>query len=182
MKNTISIFVYTVILSFLMTSCDSKKSLQEYYVEKQSNDNFIALDLPASLINLNENVSEESQKTIKTLKKLNILAFKLDDDNKDEFTRESKEIKEVLSNKKFNDLMRGKHENISFAIKYLGEEDKIDEIVLFASESSKGFIIARILGDGMQPAQIIKLMKDVEKFDTDNPAFSQIGDLLGGMN
>ena len=78
--------------------------------------------------------------------------------------------------------MRGKHENISFAIKYLGDEDEIDEIVLFASESSKGFIVARILGDGMKPAQIMKLMKDVEKFDTDNPAFAQIGDLLGGIN
>jgi hypothetical protein len=171
-----------MILSVSMTSCDSKKSLQEYYVEKQSNDNFIALDLPASLINLNENVSDESQKTIKTLKKLNILAFKLNEDNKDAFTRESKEIKEVLNNKKFNDLMRGKHENVSFAIKYLGEEDEIDEIVLFASETSKGFIIARILGDGMQPAQIMKLMKDIEKFDTNNPAFAQIGDLLGEIN
>jgi len=151
-------------------------------VEKQNNDNFIALDLPASLINLNDNVSEESQETIKTLKKLNILAFKLNKDNEEGFASELKEIKKVLSNTKFNDLMRGKHENISFAIKYLGDEDKIDEIVLFAAENSKGFIVARILGDGMQPAKIMKLMKDVEKFDTDNPAFAQIGDLLGEMN
>ena len=77
--------------------------------------------------------------------------------------------------------MRGKHENISFAIKYLGDEDKIDEVVLFASESSKGFIVARILGDGMNLTDMMKLMKDVEKFDTDNPAFAQIGDLLGGL-
>jgi hypothetical protein len=182
MKNIISIFVYTLTLTVFLTSCNSEKSLQKYYVEKQSNDNFIAIDLPASLISLNDNVSEESQETIKTLKKLNILAFKLNENNADAFKSESKEIKEVLSNKKFNDLMRGKHENISFAIKYLGDEDEIDEIVLFASESSKGFIVARILGDGMKPAQIMKLMKDVEKFDTDNPAFSQIGDLLGEMN
>ena len=182
MKNIISIFAYTLILTVFLTSCNSGKSLQKYYVEKQSNDNFIAIDLPASLINLNDNVSEESQETIKTLKKLNILAFKLNENNADEFASESKEIKEVLSNKRFNDLMRGKHENISFAIKYLGDEDEIDEIVLFASEGSKGFIVARILGDGMKPAQIMKLMKDVEKFDTDNSAFAQIGDLLGDIN
>jgi len=181
MKNLISIFAYTLILTVFLTSCNSGKSLQKYYVEKQSNDNFIAIDLPASLINLNDNVSEESQETFKTLKKLNILAFKLNENNADAFTSESKEIKEVLSNKKFNDLMRGKHENISFAIKYLGDEDEIDEIVLFASEGSKGFIVARILGDGMKPAQIMKLMKDVEKFDTDNSAFAQIGDLLGDI-
>jgi len=181
MKNLISIFAYTLISTVLLTSCNSEKSLQEYYIDKQSNDNFIAIDLPASLINLNDNVSEESQETIKTLKKLNILAFKLNENNAEVFTSESNEIKEVLSNKKFNDLMRGKHENISFAIKYLGDEDKLDEIVLFASESSKGFIVARILGDNMKPADIMKLMKDVEKFDTDNPAFAQIGDLLGDI-
>lgn len=182
MKSIISIFVYALSLTIFLTSCNSEKSLQKYYVEKQNNDNFIALDLPASLINLNDNVSEESQETIKTLKKLNILAFKLNKDNEEGFASELKEIKKVLSNTKFNDLMRGKHENISFAIKYLGDEDKIDEIVLFAAENSKGFIVARILGDGMQPAKIMKLMKDVEKFDTDNPAFAQIGDLLGEMN
>lgn len=181
MKNLNSIFVYTLILTAVLTSCNSEKSLQKYYVEKQNNDNFIAIDLPASLISLNDNVSEESQKTIKTLKKLNILAFKLNENNEADYASESKEIKEVLSNKKFNDLMRGKHENISFAIKYLGDEDEIDEVVLFASENSKGFIVARILGDGMNLTDMMKLMKDVEKFDTDNPAFAQIGDLLGGL-
>ena len=66
MKNLISIFTYTLTLTVFLTSCNSEKSLQEYYVEKQNNDNFIAIDLPASLINLNDNVSEESQETIKT--------------------------------------------------------------------------------------------------------------------
>lgn len=182
MKNLLSIFIFTLSITVFLASCNSNKSLQEYYVEKQSSDDFIAIDLPASLINLNDDVSEESQETIKTLKKLNILAFKLSEDNTEKFTGESKELKEVLSNKKFNDLMRGKHENMSFSIKYLGDEDKIDEIVLFASESTKGFIVARILGDNMKLADIMKLMKDVEKFDTDNPAFAQIGDLLGGVN
>lgn len=182
MKNIKAIFIYTLTLAVLFVSCNSEKSLQKYYVEKQNSDNFVAIDLPSSLLNLNDNVSDESQKTLKTLKKLNILAFKLDSDNSDDFERESREIKEVLSNKKFNDLMRGKHENITFSIKYLGDEDSIDEIVLFASENSKGFIVARILGDGMQPAKIIKLMNDIEKIDTDNPPFALIEDLFGEVN
>lgn len=182
MKNIKAIFIYTLTLAVLFVSCNSEKSLQKYYVEKQNSDNFVAIDLPSSLLNLNDNVSDESQKTLKTLKKLNILAFKLDSDNSDDFERESREIKEVLSNKKFNDLMRGKHENITFSIKYLGDEDSIDEIVLFASENSKGFIVARILGDGMQPAKIIKLMNDIEKIDTDNPPFALIEDLFGETN
>lgn len=182
MKNIKAIFIYTLTLAVLVVSCNSEKSLQKYYVEKQNNDNFIAIDLPSSFLNLKDNVSEESQETLKTLKKLNILAFKLDADNFKDFERESKEIKEVLSNKKFNDLMRGKHENITFSIKYLGDEDSIDEIVLFASENSKGFLVARILGDGMQPAKIMKLMNDIKKMDTDSSAFAQIGDLFKEIN
>ena len=182
MKNIVSVIVFTLVTAAIMTSCSGEKSLQEYYVEKQDSNDFIAIDLPASLINLQDNVSAESQETYKTLKKLNILAFKIDEENKSRFDGEAEEIKKILGNKKFYDLMRGKHENVTFSIKYLGDDETMDEIVIFAADKSQGFLVARILGDGMEPAKIMKLMKDVEKIDGENPAFAQIGDLLGGMN
>jgi len=181
MKNILSVIVYTFITAAIMTSCSGEKSLQEYYIEKQDSNDFIAIDLPASLINLQEDVSAESQETYKTLKKLNILAFKIDEENKSNFDGEAEEIKKILGNKKFNDLMRGKHEGVTFSIKYLGDEETMDEIVIFASDKKQGFLVARILGDGMEPAKIMKLMKDVEKMDGENPAFAQIGNLLGGI-
>ena len=182
MKNKISIFFYTLLISVFITSCSSEQSLQKYYVEKQNNDNFIAVDLPASLINMNENISEESKETLKSLKKLNILAFKINDTNSADFVNEYETIKNILSNKDFNDLMRAKHENISFTIKYLGDEESIDEVVLLASEKTKGFLIARILGDDMKLGEIMKLLNEVDNFDSNNDAFAQIGDLLKEIN
>lgn len=182
MKNKISIFFYTLLISVFITSCSSEQSLQKYYVEKQNNDNFIAVDLPASLINMNENISEESKETLKSLKKLNILAFKINDTNSADFVNEYETVKNILSNKDFNDLMRAKHENISFTIKYLGDEESIDEVVLLASEKTKGFLIARVLGDDMKLGEIMKLLNEVDNFDSNNDAFAQIGDLLKEIN
>lgn len=182
MKKIISIFVSAIVLTILLVSCDSGQSLQKYYVDSESNDNFISLDIPASIINLKEGVSEEDQETLKTLKKLNVLAFKIDDENKDEYLVENKKIKEILENKNFNELMRGKHEGINFIVKYLGDDDEMDEVILYASDNSKGFVVARVLGDGMKPAKIMKLLKSMENFDKDNSAFEQIGSLFGDMN
>ena len=61
MKNIVSTIVYTFITAAIMTSCSGEKSLQEYYIEKQESNDFIAIDLPASLINLQDDVSAESQ-------------------------------------------------------------------------------------------------------------------------
>ena len=63
MKKLLSVTVFTLITTMLLTSCSSEKSLQEYYIDKQSNNDFIAIDLPSSLIDLKDNVSEESQET-----------------------------------------------------------------------------------------------------------------------
>ena len=74
MKNLIAIFIYTLSITVLLTSCNSNKSLQEYYVEKQNSDNFIAIDLPASLINLNDDVSGITRNN-KDLKKVKYFSF-----------------------------------------------------------------------------------------------------------
>ncbi len=182
MKKLISIFVSAIFFTILFVSCDSGQSLQKYYVESESSDNFISLNIPASIINLKEDVSEETKETLKSLKKLNVLAFKLDAENEAEFLVENKKIKEILNNKKFKELMRGKHKSINFMIKYLGDDDEIDEVILYASDKSKGFVVARVLGDGMKPDKIMKLLQNMDNLDKDNSAVAQIENLLGGFN
>lgn len=182
MKKSISIFVSAIFFTVLLVSCDSGQSLQKYYVESESSDNFISLDIPASIINLKEDVSEETKETLRSLKKLNVLAFKLDAENEAEFLVENKKIKEILKNKKFKELMRGKHKSINFMIKYLGDDDEIDEVILYASDKSKGFVVVRVLGDGMKPDKIMKLLQNMNNLDKDNSAVAQIENLLGGFN
>lgn len=166
----------------VLISCENEQSLQKYYVESEQSDNFISLDIPASIISLKEDVSQETKETLKSLRKLNVLAFKLDEDNNEEFLLENNKIKEILKNKKFKELMRGKHESINFIIKYLGDDDELDEVILYASDKSKGFVVARVLGNGMKPDKIMKLLNDLDNFDKDNPALAQLEGLLGDFN
>ena len=178
--------IYKVLgLSFfalvLFASCDNQKSVQEYYVEKQDSNNFIAIDLPASIIDVGDEASEETKATLATIKKLNVLAFKVDDSNKADYDKEYAEIKSILKNDKYNELMRMKHEGINIVINFQGSEEAVDEFILLASDNSQGFALARIRGDKMDPAKIIKMADEIKTMDTDGEAFAELGDLLQGF-
>jgi len=160
------------------TSCNGDPSLQEYYVEKQSSSNFISLDVPSSIITLSEDASSETKEAMASIKKLNILAFKLEDANKKEYTVEYDKVKTILKNKKYNELMRMNHNGANIIIKYLGSDEAIEEFILFAADKDKGFALARILGNKMQPEKIMKLAQSINDVDEENPAFAQIEGLF----
>jgi hypothetical protein len=147
----------------LFSACNKEQSLQEYIVENQENSNFLSIDIPANVLQLNEDAS------------------KINDVNKDDYTTELQKVKAILKNDKFTELVRMKHDNASIQVKYLGSEDAIDEIILFASEQTKGFAVARVLGKNMQPEKMMKLVQNMDEMKKDSPVFAQIEGLLGEM-
>ena len=83
--------------AILLASCSSQQSLQEYYVDNSENPNFIALDVPASILKLNEESLSSSQKeAVESLRKFNMLAFKKTADNVAEYRAEKAKVKEIL--------------------------------------------------------------------------------------
>jgi hypothetical protein len=182
MKNQIKTIFLMLLTATIFMACNKQPSIQEYYVEKQENNNFIAIDLPASLLKMGDNASEETKETLATIKKLNVIAFKITEDNKNDFDAEYAQIKTILKSDKYNELMRMKHENINIIINYEGSEDAVDEFILFASDRDKGFALARVLGDKMQPEKIIKMANDFKNIDKDDAAFAQITDLFEDIN
>lgn len=182
MKNQIKTIFLMLLTATIFMACNKQPSIQEYYVEKQENNNFIAIDLPASLLKLGDNASEETKQTLATIKKLNVIAFKINDNNKNDFDAEYAQVKTILKGDQYNELMRMKHENINIIINYEGSEDAVDEFILFASDSDKGFALARVLGDKMQPEKIIKMAEDFKNIDKDDAAFAQLTDLFEDIN
>ena len=182
MKAIIKVSAVFLLGMFLFTSCNSEPTIQEYYVKNQEKSDFIALDLPASLIQLGDDASEETKATMATIKKLNILAYKLTDDNKDEFKQEVSKVKQILKSDNYQELMRMKHENFNIVINFMGEDDAIDEFVILASANDKGFALARVLGNGMQPEKIIKMANDMKNIDADQASFGQIEELFEDLN
>jgi hypothetical protein len=178
MKNQIKTISLIVFTAMVFMACNNQPSIQEYYVEKQQNDNFIAIDLPASLLKMDENASAETKETMATIKKLNVLAFRINETNKEDFDSEYTQVKAILKGKKYNELMRMKHENINIIINYEGKEDAVDEFILFASDKDQGFALARILGDKMQPEKMIKIANDFKNIDKDDAAFAQLAEIF----
>lgn len=148
----------------LMWSCENETSLQEYYVENQNSNQFIAFDVPASLLTGdNSALNEEQRATLKTIRKVNVLGFPLKDENSAEYQVEKEKLTEILKNEKYNQLLRYGGGTRKAELYYVGEEDAIDELIIFGSDEEKGFGIARVTGDDMDPEAMIKLFKSFEK-------------------
>jgi acetyl/propionyl-CoA carboxylase alpha subunit len=161
-------------------SCNSGDSLQSYLVEKQDDDKFMKVDVATSLLETKDNTLTQEQKDIlKTVKKINIVAYPLKDDNTADYDAEKEKLAAIINQEKYKTLMKMGSNNQGATLKYLGEEDAIDELIIFASDNKKGFAVFRLLGDDMRPDQMIKLMNSMDKGNIDVSPFSSIGNLFG---
>ncbi|GHA35001.1 hypothetical protein GCM10007103_15680 [Salinimicrobium marinum] len=149
-------------------SCDNETTLQEYYVENQGNKQFLALDVPSSLLTgSGSRLDTEQKATLETIKKVNLMAFPMNDENKASYEQEKEKLTAILQNDKYNTLIKYGGGSRKAELYYLGEEDAIDEFVVFGSDEEKGFAVARVLGEDMKPEALIKLLKSFQEGDID---------------
>ena len=181
MKTFLKITIIAFVAGILMTACDTKPSLQKYYVDSKENNAFISVDLPANIIELkDENVTEEVKNTLKTIKKVNFLALQVDETNKELYNAEKEKVTEILKNPDYKQLMRFKTAQGNVTVNYLGTEDAINEVIIFGSDSKRGFALVRVLGENMNPADIMGMAQEI-KLDGNSQQFKQISGLLGSM-
>ncbi|MBL4568675.1 MAG: DUF4252 domain-containing protein, partial [Flavobacteriaceae bacterium] len=158
----ISILLAGLFLVFSFTSCVNEASLQSYLVKSQDKAGFITFDIPASVLQLrSDGASAEAKKALNSLKKINIVAM-LYQDNAAELKAEKETIQKILKSSNYKSLMRFNQSDMKVSLYYTGEADAIDEIIAFGYGAKQGVGIARILGDNINPGEIIKMMKDVK--------------------
>ena len=164
----------------MLASCSSEQSLQQYYVENTESSDFIQLDLPASLLNLAEaDLTTDQKEAYESLDKLNILAFRLQDDNKTKYEVEKQKVQQILSNEDYLDLMSFTDQGTKVKVKYLGTETPIDELNVYGNDSRWGFGLVRVLGDDMKPANMMQLVEAVQKADIDSDQLKELKDFMG---
>ena len=160
-----------IVLSLLLMSfiaCEKEPSLQKYFVEKTESSDFISVDMSPSILNIKPDaLSTEQQEALKTFKKMNILAFKINDENKTKFDGERTKVKEILKDEKYQQLMKFGSGKEGAAVYFVGKDDAIEEFVLYGSKNENGFAIVRILGDKMNPEDFMTLLSALQKSDID---------------
>jgi len=160
---TLSLIGFTV----LLISCDNNQSLQEYYVDNQSNKEFVAVDIPTSMFANTKTLTEEQKKTLETVKKINILAIPMKEENNSEIEKEKDKISTILKDEKYQLLMKYGGADSKMEVYYTGSEEAVDEIIVYGEDKMKGMGIARVLGEKMNPSDILQLVRSLQKGDID---------------
>lgn len=157
MHTSVKYILATVIAAFFLVSCNNGMSMQRYFVDHQESKNFIAQDIPISMLKLDESKLDEDQKeAYKSVERFNFLGFRIDSTNVDAYHSELAKVKAILKDDKYNELIDFSYEGAKIEMKYIGE-DEADEFIILGSSNTMGFGIVRILGNDMSPDKIMSL-------------------------
>lgn len=175
MKTWIKIGWIAVVAVTSLASCNEGQSLQEYYVQNQENSDFILIDIPTSLLGKNANLlTDDQQKIFKTVRKVNMMAYSTKNGNTAKMLAEKDKVKDILETDDYEELMKANSDMGSMRLYFKGKEDAIDEVIFFGADESKGFMLARLLGDDMNIGDMVKLAQSIEKSDLDVSQFESL--------
>ena len=59
-------------------------------------------------------------------------------------------------------------------VKYIGDDDEADEVIVFGSSEELGFGVVRVLGSNMNPEKMVTLMDAMQKANVDENELQDI--------
>lgn len=177
MINLVRFLVGSIVL--LLVSCKSEPSLQKYFVENTESKDFIALDLTPKMLNIkNDKLSVSQKEALASFEKINVLAFKINDKNKDQFEAERAKVTTILKDQKYQQLMKFGSGKEGAQISFVGEDEHIEEFVIFGNKKDNGFAVVRVLGKDMNPTHIMEMMSVLQNADIDKEQLKPLMELL----
>ncbi|TBX65770.1 DUF4252 domain-containing protein [Flavobacterium silvisoli] len=171
--------IIAALLSFLLLSCNSETTLQKYFVENSEKKGFIALDISPSILNIDKTkLTAEQKAALESFDKMNIITFQANDKNQAQYDAESKKVTAILKGKTYQELMKVGSGKDGASISYVGDENDIDEFVLFAKRKENGFAVVRILGNDMNPNNIMNMLSLLKNANVDMEQLKPLQSLI----
>jgi hypothetical protein len=159
--------------------CNSEPSLQKYFVENSEKKDFIALDVSSSILNMDKTkLSVEQKAALESFDKMNIIAFQSNDKNVASYESESLKVSAILKDEKYQELMKVGSGKDAASVSFVGDEDNINEFILFAKKKDNGFAVVRILGEDMNPNNIINMLSVLQSADIDMEQLKPLQQLM----
>ena len=180
MVQSIKKIAVVMLLITVFYNCNQGPTLQTYYVDNELKPGFLSFDVPSSFVNVeNVDLTEEQKDAYESVDKLNILAYKVDPENIDGYTIELNTVQTILKDEKYQELIRGgSPTDGKFVVKYLGDVDNIDELIVFGNANNQGFVIARVLGDDMSAGKLLSLKSVLSKVKFEDSQLSNLADFF----
>ncbi len=172
-------FFTAVLVSLFLMSCSNEPSLQKYFVEKSENKDFVLLDVSPGIINVDKaKLSSEQKTALASFDKMNILVFKSNEQNAAQYQSETLKVGAILKGKDYQELMKVSSGKDGASVSFVGEEDDIDEFVFFAKNQENGFAVVRILGNDMNPNNIMNMISVLQSANIDMEQLKPLQGLL----
>ena len=161
-------------------SCEEKPTLQKYFVKNTESSKFIALDLASNIIKTDKVALSETEKAaLESFEKMNILAFRADSTDISGYDKEIKEVKAILKDESYQQLMKAGSGNDGAAIYFVGNDDEhIEEFVVLAGKKENGFAVVRVLGNDMNPTHIMNMLTLLQKSQVDMEQLKPLQQLM----
>lgn len=141
---------------------------------------FIALDLASNIIKTDKVALSETEKAaLESFEKMNILAFRADSTDISGYDKEIKEVKAILKDESYQQLMKAGSGNDGAAIYFVGNDDEhIEEFVVLAGKKENGFAVVRVLGNDMNPTHIMNMLSLLQKSQVDMEQLKPLQQLM----
>ena len=132
-----------------------------------------------SIINTEKvTLTTAEKEALQSFEKMNILAFKTDSNDVANYDKEIKEVKSLLKDETYQQLMKVGSGNDGAAVYFVGEDEHIDEFVLLASKKENGFAVVRVLGNDMNPTHILNMLSLLKKSDMNLEQLKPLQELM----
>ena len=174
-----TISIYAVLALLLLVGCNSEPSLQKYFVENSENKDFIAVDVSPSVLNVDPSkLTADQVKALQSFDKMNILAFKRNDKNQAQFEAERSKVNAILKDQKYQQLMKFGSGKDGASVSFVGDDEHINEFVLYANKKENGFAVVRVLGKDMNPTSIMNMISILKESNLDLEQLKPLQELM----
>jgi hypothetical protein len=173
--------IRTIALLFglILFSCNSEPTLQKYFVENSENKDFVALDISPSILNVDKTkLSITQSEALQSFDKMNILAFKLNAENKAQFEIERAKVNSILKDVKYQQLMKFGSGKEGASVSYVGSDEHIEEFVFFVNKKENGFALIRVLGKDMNPTHVVTMLSVLKESNIDLEQLKPLEELI----
>ncbi|SFU55781.1 protein of unknown function [Pustulibacterium marinum] len=176
-KYTVKLIFIIVMLLFTISCSVKGGDLQEYIVEKSQDPEFITFDVPTSIFDVSQTeLTAEEKEIYNSIKKVNVLM--LQQENSQKFKIEATRVSTILKSDDFEKLISLNDKSFKGQLYYIGDDENVDEVIIYGKSPDKGFAIIRILGDEMKLENIGKLMNILQKSNIDEGALGTLTDFF----
>ncbi|NMH28146.1 DUF4252 domain-containing protein [Flavobacterium silvaticum] len=160
-----SVLLFLVTCLFLSCAKREDKTLQEYMVTKSQEPDYFSVDFNPSMFKpATSNLTSNEQQALKGVEKLNVIAYHSDSIPAAFYKSETTKIKKFLTqDSQYQELMHVNSGKDGGMISYVGNDEHIDELVLFGKQHDNGFAIVRVIGKDMTPETVFALFKVIRE-------------------